>query len=108
MLSPGAIAGIVIGSLAGLMIFLILPIWYVLRRHRKDKEELRLDEHAVEADIYPDDSLSFSGHGFPLPTLLSQSEGGYGRYDSEPVNFGSMQVKGIRDVRGDREREGVF
>ncbi|KAH3903783.1 hypothetical protein HBI56_227110 [Parastagonospora nodorum] len=110
MLSPGAIAGIVIGSIIGL-ILLSLPLCCICYRRR-----LR-HSHAVGAAL-PRPTLAqsqaeleeWASQPYPAPQQPwgSQQQSG-GSYDSsaEPVNFGSMQVKGIADVREGRERDGV-
>lgn len=101
MLSPGAIAGIVIGSIVGL-ILLSLPLYCACYLRRRG--------HPQEVGAAP-----------PWPTLAQpqseleewasqlygspqQQTGGSYDPSAEPVDFGSMQVKGIADVREERER----
>ncbi|KAH7409936.1 hypothetical protein DE146DRAFT_330595 [Phaeosphaeria sp. MPI-PUGE-AT-0046c] len=113
MLSPGAIAGIVVGSVVGLIIFVIVPC-YLLRRRRASaghQSSLIYPVGTVPPELAPGDAISL-GSIHHAPTLFSGQrpsdnlvEYGYDPvYGDTPVNFGSMQVKGIRDVRGDRER----
>jgi hypothetical protein len=104
MLSPGAIAGIVIGSIIGL-ILLSLPLCCICYRRR-----LR-HSHAVGAAppwptlAQPQTELEeWASQPYPAP---QQQSGGSYDPSVEPVNFGSMQVKGIADVREGRERDGV-
>jgi hypothetical protein len=106
MLSPGAIAGIVIGSVVGLIVFLIVPCWLIYRRQKA--------QHSAQArlELATGDAISI-GPNYHAPALeLGQQPSspyqGYGELGAEPLNFGSMQVKGIRDVRGDRDREGLY
>lgn len=172
MLSSGAIAGIVIGSLVGLIIFIGVPLYVILRR-RKAAASLTQTSgsatpavnlstpypSAVAAPQKPSNKASattavapaphaggyvpYASHGEPSGMAPSRLPHG-GSFDpnvevkmpqqqttqsdrpdkphsfqgmelpssgyhfpagsgQEPVNFGSMQVKGIRDVKGDRE-----
>jgi hypothetical protein len=99
MLSPGAIAGIVIGSIIGLMIVIWLSyrIWY--RRTRQQNTYAP----GVENLYYPPYSPTLS---HPAAELQEWEPQQYvpSHPPDEPVNHGSMQVKGIAEVRGGRER----
>lgn len=115
MLSPGAIAGIVIGSIVGLIIFLVVPCFIFYRRRTSANLHSDAPVYPVapvypfpqeSVEVGPDDAISMVGSAptHHAPTLISHGHDPV--YD--PVNFGSMQVKGIRDVRGDRERGDMY
>ena len=110
MLSHGAIAGIVVGCIVGVAFFVVFYICFRRRRAALNTApqaygpaELQPvyptvgysspyhSGHEVEAELSPDDSVSMVGAG----------AGG------ELVNLGSMQVKGVRDIRGDSDR-GIY
>lgn len=171
MLSSGAVAGIVIGSLVGLIIFIGVPLYVILRR-RKAAASLTqnsgsatpgvklstphppavvttqessnegpatkvvapasnvgafvpYDSHGEPSEMLPiglspgasvdsiesfelpqlEQMQSYLPHARPTSHEIEISSGRYNKGGSgqEPVNYGSMQVKGIRDVKGDRE-----
>jgi hypothetical protein len=99
-LSPGAIAGIVIGCVAA--VCLLFAIAFLFTRPRRPQQ------HRVEVDaltVRPPDSYperyDTDGwvHTLPQPTSYQQTE-----LDHELVDFGSMQVKGVGIVRGEEGR----
>jgi hypothetical protein len=90
MLSSGAIVGIVIGSIVGLIVIALLLYRICFRRHRK--------QATSGPGVY---TFSPYTHVYGPVESDSASAG----LEHELVDFGSMQVKGIREVRG--EREGV-
>jgi hypothetical protein len=112
-LSPGAIAGIVIGSVV--IVLVLIGLLYHCCWSRKS----RANETAWAPGAAPDYPLSPTGYP-PIhysspahyPSIpgedfrLELSHTGYSEppVSQEPVNFGSMQVKGIADVREGRER----
>jgi hypothetical protein len=104
MLSSGAIAGIVVGSVIGLI--LISLILYCICYRRRSKG------HALAPGVgnYPTYAPTLAHPTSELEEWVSQQQAPQqqsGGYDpsGEPVNFGSMQVKGIAEVRGGRERQ---
>ena len=102
-LSPGAIAGTVVACIFGLILLLaLLAVIFLVRLRRSSDTDhsvgfslplgpvIRLftpDRRAqkVQSPSAPDEEYQWVGSG------------------GSPPNFGSMQVKGIRDVYGDRE-----
>lgn len=112
MLSAGAIAGIVIGSVAGVVIFTYLLRSLLLRRQRA-----QYDHHTPHPSLHiapvppiewPSPYAVGSGDSFwpqselvPDDSVSAVAETYQSGFDL--VNQGSMQVKGIREVRGDRE-----
>lgn len=106
MLSPGAIAGIVIGSIGAFLILIILPAWFCL--YRRKATQVKRPQHGLHAPQHgcnvwdvqqlPHDFQSAPISLDPIPHRMELGDG--------PVNFGSMNVKGIRDM-GDQE-EDVF
>lgn len=168
MLSPGAISGIIIGSIAGLIILIIIPTWLFLR-HRKGASNQTA--HAVYGSAssglnpatahalpipanpqpnygppsagtsrptphgggyipspptYPLQQLGIHGGGGSFdpnaPYAQPQSPQQQGAFQQAPislegslpsrmelgdelVSYGSMSVKGIRDVGGDQEED---
>jgi hypothetical protein len=141
MLSPGAIAGVVIGPILAISILFVL-VFLLHRRKRRaqvapdvgpqsghqgasyspgswvhvqsqgtvaDPNIVQLPTHG--GSYYPglphNHGGSFSLHA-PAQRINVDAQPIAYHQQQEPqelVNFGSMQVKGVRDIRGARERE---
>ena len=90
MLSQRAVAGAVLGSILSLLLVLsaIYCIWFRRRSHRRVDYHIQRLTGPFEWEDYTSPEESYS--------LV------------EPLNSGSMQVKGIAEVRGGKERQIEF
>jgi hypothetical protein len=115
MLSAGAIAGIVIGSIAGaclLVLLVLVLIFYPGRWSKKSKAVFHIpasygDDFQSTPISHGDDAEFNNAFELsPHDVVVIQEPTGYLEAgQGEPVNWGSMHVKGVRDTRGDRPRE---
>tara|TARA_R110002003_G_scaffold104_26_gene8415 strand:+ start:7475 stop:7987 length:513 start_codon:yes stop_codon:yes gene_type:complete len=87
-LSRGAIAGIAVGSVLGFLLILSIIGFYIFSRLRKGRSQAS----------YPPPELPGSPLSGPVELYLPPHsiDGQPGAY--ELVNYGSMQVKGIRNI----------
>lgn len=90
MLSQRAVAGVVLWSILSLFLVLsaIYGIWFRRRSHRRGDYHIRPLNGAFEWEDFASPEESYS--------LV------------EPLNSGSMQVKGIAEVGGGKERQVEF
>lgn len=114
MASPGAIAGIIIGSIIAFLVLLTPLIWITLRRRRT--QHAAAGAPNIEIGTHSPQKLEDAKVLSTLPPRLS-IESDYVQLHNDsrptrpqvlqwPVNWGSMQVKGIRNIGGDRESSG--
>jgi predicted lipid-binding transport protein (Tim44 family) len=94
-LSRGAIAGIAVGSVLGFLLILSIVGFYIFSRLRKGRSQAS----------YPTPELQDSPlagpvglYSPPLPIDDQASEFAVPEHGVELVNYGSMQVKGIRNI----------
>ncbi|KAF2028296.1 hypothetical protein EK21DRAFT_90844 [Setomelanomma holmii] len=109
-LSAGAIAGIVIGSIVGL-ILLLAPVFLILAR-RKRAQRIGQAGPPTDYPLVPRLDFHPSPEEFSVPPIGSAYPVSYHQqqpspYGGELVNHGSMQVKGVRNIEErDGERRG--
>jgi hypothetical protein len=96
-LSRGAIAGIAVGSVLGFLLILSIIGFYIFSRLRKGRSQASYAPPTLQSPFSgPKPFLPQSPSPFPiheLPSSYAQPEHGI-----ELVNYGSMQVKGIRNI----------
>jgi predicted lipid-binding transport protein (Tim44 family) len=94
-LSRGAIAGIAVGSVLGFLLILSIIGFYIFSRLRKGRSQA-----SYPAPELQDSPLSgpVELYSPPLPLDDQASEFAEPEHGVELVNYGSMQVKGIRNI----------
>jgi hypothetical protein len=108
MLSPGAIAGIVIGSIAAAC---LLVLFYPGSWKKKSTAVSHTpvsygDDFRPTPVTHGDEFQLHNDFHAPHDVVVIQEPTEYYELgQGEPVNWGSMHVKGVRDTRGDRPRE---
>jgi hypothetical protein len=96
-LSRGATAGIAVGSVLGFLLILSILGFYIFSRLRKGRSQASYAPPTLQSPITAQKPyLPQSPSPFPIydqPSSYAQPEHGV-----ELVNYGSMQVKGIRNI----------
>jgi predicted lipid-binding transport protein (Tim44 family) len=94
-LSRGAIAGIAVGSVLGFLLILSIIGFYIFSRLRKGRSQASYPTPELQ-----DSPLSGPVELYLPPCSFDGQPGAYAQpeHGVELVNYGSMQVKGIRNI----------